>query len=296
MKTKFNQNGRILFEGVSPLTGQKIVCILTGLKTSTSNEKTGDMVQSWILLQDHKPNESHKNGLNRGVCGDCPHAGYNNGSCYVKWFHAPLNVYKAYKNKNNAIETDSENPTKGVARSTVLYGDDNEDITANKRIDALNVTIEASELLTLIGHNGIKLQAGPEGGGPLTMHAGTITQIASNKEEYVIGQKMVVSSENTELNYDPRGTKALISPGHQSIKYMGDVKHQVMCAYRLDVAAQFLPYTPYTAVLSGERERNRTSRYHPRRWLPYCLVFKHTLNQTFHDTQRGSTRTPTLII
>ena len=98
MSNQFNQNGRILFEGVSPLTGQKIVCILTGLKTSTSNEKTGDMVQSWILLQDHKPNESHKNGLNRGVCGDCPHAGYNNNSCYVKWFQAPLQVWKSYKN------------------------------------------------------------------------------------------------------------------------------------------------------------------------------------------------------
>ena len=48
MSNQFNPNGRILFEGVSPLTGQKIVCILTGLKTSTSNEKTGDMIQSWI--------------------------------------------------------------------------------------------------------------------------------------------------------------------------------------------------------------------------------------------------------
>ena len=96
-KSKFNPNGRILFEGVSPLTGQKIVCIITGLKTSTSNEKTGDMLQTWILLQDHKPNEAHKNGLNRGVCGDCPHAGWNQGSCYVKWFQAPLQVWKSYK-------------------------------------------------------------------------------------------------------------------------------------------------------------------------------------------------------
>ena len=145
-------------------------------------------------------------------------------------------IVEANANKTNVVETDNESSTDGVGRSTVINGDDNEDITANKRIDALNVTIEASELLTLIGHNGIKLQAGPEGGGPISLHAGTITQIASNKEEYVIGQKMVVSSENTELNYDPRGTKALISPGHQSIKYMGDVKHQIMGAYRLDVA------------------------------------------------------------
>ena len=145
-------------------------------------------------------------------------------------------IQEAHANKSNAIETDNESSTKGVARSTVLYGDDNLNVKADVKIDAVNVTIEASGLLSLVGINGIKLQAGPEGGGPITMQAGSITQVAANKEEYVIGQKMVVSSESTEVNYDPRGTKALISPGHQSIKYMGDVKHQIMGAYRLDVA------------------------------------------------------------
>ena len=145
-------------------------------------------------------------------------------------------IQEALANKTNAVETDKEDTTDGLARSTVLYGDDKEEIEGDKRISALNVVIEASDLLTLIGHNGIILQAGPEGGGPITMQAGSITQIASNKEEYIIGQKMVVASENTEVNYDPRGTKALISPGHQSVKYMGDVKHQIMGAYRLDVA------------------------------------------------------------
>tara|TARA_B100000029_G_scaffold22129_1_gene22224 strand:- start:1982 stop:3112 length:1131 start_codon:yes stop_codon:yes gene_type:complete len=145
-------------------------------------------------------------------------------------------ITEASSNSNAAVETDNNSATNGLARSTVLYGADKEEIQGDKRISALNVVIEATDLLTLIGHNGIKLQAGPNGGGPITMQAGSITQVASNKEEYVLGQKMVVSSENTEVNYDPRGTKALISPGHQSIKYMGDVKHQVMGAYRLDVA------------------------------------------------------------
>ena len=145
-------------------------------------------------------------------------------------------ITEASSNSNAAVETDNNSATNGLARSTVLHGADKEEIMGDKRISALNVVIEATDLLTLIGHNGIKLQAGPNGGGPITMQAGSITQVASNKEEYVLGQKMVVSSESTEVNYDPRGTKALISPGHQSIKYMGDVKHQVMGAYRLDVA------------------------------------------------------------
>ena len=46
------------------------------------------MIQSFFLLRDHAPNTSHKNGLNKSVCGNCPHAGYNNNSCYVKWFQA----------------------------------------------------------------------------------------------------------------------------------------------------------------------------------------------------------------
>ena len=98
MQNKFNSNGRILFEGKSNIDNQDIVVIITGLDNKTSNKKTGDMLQTWILLKDHAPNTSHKNGLNKSVCGNCPHAGYNNNSCYVKWFQAPLQVWKSYKN------------------------------------------------------------------------------------------------------------------------------------------------------------------------------------------------------
>ena len=97
MQNKFNPNGKILWEGLSPLTGDPIVCIITGLKTSSSNEKTGDMLQTVILRTDIEPHIGHKNGMNRAICGDCPHAGYNNGSCYVKWFQMPLSIYRAYK-------------------------------------------------------------------------------------------------------------------------------------------------------------------------------------------------------
>ena len=98
MTKQFNSNGRILFEGKSNIDNKDIVVIITGLDNKTSNKKTGDMLQTWILLRDHKPNEAHKNGLNKSVCGNCPHAGYNNNSCYVKWFQAPLQVWKSYKN------------------------------------------------------------------------------------------------------------------------------------------------------------------------------------------------------
>ena len=98
MTKQFNSNGRILFEGKSNIDNKDIVVIITGLDNKTSNKKTGDMLQTWILLRDHAPNTSHKNGLNKSVCGSCPHMGNRQNSCYVKWFQAPLQVWKSYKN------------------------------------------------------------------------------------------------------------------------------------------------------------------------------------------------------
>ncbi len=46
MPNKFNSNGRILFEGKSNIDGKNIVVIITGLDNKTSNEKTGDMLQT----------------------------------------------------------------------------------------------------------------------------------------------------------------------------------------------------------------------------------------------------------
>ena len=95
-----NKNGLILFKGKSLINNKKIVVVVTGLNAKTMNEKTGDMLQIWILYDGIEPHKAFKiKEYGETVCGNCPHAGYNNNSCYVKWFQAPLNVYKAYKNK-----------------------------------------------------------------------------------------------------------------------------------------------------------------------------------------------------
>ena len=94
-----NSNGLILYKGYSPINNKPIVVIATGLNAKTMNEKTGDMLQTWILYDDMEPHKAFKiKEHGETVCGNCPHAGYNNNSCYVKWFQAPLNVYRAYKN------------------------------------------------------------------------------------------------------------------------------------------------------------------------------------------------------
>lgn len=62
---------------------------------SSSNKKTGDMAQVWILNKDINPVEALKNGESKKICFDCPHL--TNGTCYVNVGQAPLQVYKAYK-------------------------------------------------------------------------------------------------------------------------------------------------------------------------------------------------------
>jgi hypothetical protein len=95
-----NYNGRILWEGQSNYDGAPIVVIATGFTESSGNDKTGGMIQTWILRQDVKPNEAFKNGLGSSVCGNCPHAGYNKNTCYVLWYQAPLSVWNCYKRGN----------------------------------------------------------------------------------------------------------------------------------------------------------------------------------------------------
>jgi hypothetical protein len=96
-------NGVILYEGPSALDGKPVVVIATGLKGKSRNEKTGAMVQTWIMRTDIAPHDAAQTGDDASVCGDCPHRGTvvdgkNVGrSCYVTLFQAPLSVWKTYK-------------------------------------------------------------------------------------------------------------------------------------------------------------------------------------------------------
>ena len=54
---KKNNNGLILFKGRSLINDMPIVVIATGLKAVTSNKKTGDMIQTWILYDGIEPHK-----------------------------------------------------------------------------------------------------------------------------------------------------------------------------------------------------------------------------------------------
>ena len=77
MTKQFNQNGYILGEFNSPIDGKPCVAIATGFKDNTQNSKTGNLIQTFFIRRDIEPHTAFKNGEGFSVCGDCPHAKYN---------------------------------------------------------------------------------------------------------------------------------------------------------------------------------------------------------------------------
>jgi len=88
--------GIILYKGPSQIDGKKILVLASGIFDKTKNEKTGDMIQTWIVNQDIPPVIARRLGYDYSVCGDCKHRHF--GSCYVNIAHGPQQTYNAYHN------------------------------------------------------------------------------------------------------------------------------------------------------------------------------------------------------
>jgi len=90
-------NGIVVYDGPSHWDGGSIIVVVTGLWNRSNNPKTGDMLQTWILMKDVHPHEAVISGLDESICGHCPHrrdeAGHR--SCYVS-MNAPGQIWKAY--------------------------------------------------------------------------------------------------------------------------------------------------------------------------------------------------------
>ena len=87
--------GYVIWEGRSAFDGAPVVLIATGLgRRGSSNAKTGEMVQTWILRTDVAPMSAVASGSDRSICGLCPYASGN--GCYVNVSRAPTAIYKRY--------------------------------------------------------------------------------------------------------------------------------------------------------------------------------------------------------
>ena len=101
--------GVILWRGASAIDGAEIVLVANRFADDSGNEKTGAMVQTWILpdplaagidVSGNRPAKIVdwlKSTGAKSICGDCPHAWqfnaasgqYEKGSCYVREYQAP---------------------------------------------------------------------------------------------------------------------------------------------------------------------------------------------------------------
>ncbi len=93
----------ILYQGASLINGQPIVALA---QSDSTNSKTGNMIQTFILDATTDPITASRTGKDESICGSCPHRGTPNNNdkgqatnrtCYVTLAHAPLGKYKAYK-------------------------------------------------------------------------------------------------------------------------------------------------------------------------------------------------------
>ena len=137
-----NPNGLILYQGPSAIDPSvEIVVIITGGAKKTKNGKTGNMLQTWILLVDVAPHVAAKDGRDVGICGDCKHrrrclqCGAHVEACdcadpkwarpcYVLTHNAPRAVWSCFKRGGyrRADAADREKIGAGILRLGA-YGD-----------------------------------------------------------------------------------------------------------------------------------------------------------------------------
>ena len=84
-------SGFIFYRGPSLIDGAPIVGV--AITKKSSNSKTGNMVQTYILLDNGKsPVDNAKALLDSSICGDCIHRRGLKGSCYVNLGQGPRAV------------------------------------------------------------------------------------------------------------------------------------------------------------------------------------------------------------
>lgn len=81
----------LFYEGPSEIDGRPIKGYITG---NSSNRKTGNMLQTWIVVAGMTPNEACKSGADESICGNCIHRPKNLGTCYVLTHQAPTAIQR----------------------------------------------------------------------------------------------------------------------------------------------------------------------------------------------------------
>ena len=76
----------VLWSGPSMLTGDPIMVVASRVREPSSNSKTGDMIQIYILpLDTHPAHAWHRGGIESVCPSACAHRSDNDKTCYVAW-------------------------------------------------------------------------------------------------------------------------------------------------------------------------------------------------------------------
>lgn len=102
MKTNKPQSS-VIYNGPSLLDGQPIIVVAI---VTSSNRKTGNLLQTHVLRADMDPMKASKTGADYSICGECTHRGKpsedpakktaQGRTCYVNLGQGPNQVFKAY--------------------------------------------------------------------------------------------------------------------------------------------------------------------------------------------------------
>jgi len=136
--------------------------------------------------------------------------------------------------------TSATSATNKLACSNLYYGDAITECHGELRLRATKVVIEAADVLSLIGKSKVLIQAGPSGGGEIQLNAGKIKQTCDTSVEEVLGQKSTTVAEKTDLQFDPRASVNIISPGHVNWQILGDYQQTIGGVSKTEVAGAVL--------------------------------------------------------
>ena len=118
--------GFIAYEGPSLIDGAPIVVIVNKINGDSKNDKTGAIVQSFIIRSDVAPMVALQSGQDESICGDCEHRpvlARETGKpiCYVQVGKSVQSVFHAYK-RGRYTRADAATIARALAGKIVRLG------------------------------------------------------------------------------------------------------------------------------------------------------------------------------
>lgn len=108
----------IIYDGPSRLdTSARIVAILTNIRRKSSNPKTGNLAQLWVIRADMHPLEAIRRNRDGAICGSCGLRGSKGKSrgCYVVVANAPSAIYRKFRRTGKGKGYQRITPTRAAS-------------------------------------------------------------------------------------------------------------------------------------------------------------------------------------